>query len=120
MKSAYILNIFCEALEEPTYCARLVLNKLKRHLGGLGTYPGELLMISNQVQVCAIGCQPLAVIVKTENLLVGKRDATKSISPAIVPILVLVNVVPKMDDIIDRVLKQGLLGEGYTIFFGRI
>jgi hypothetical protein len=75
-------------------------------MSGLCTYPSELLMASNKVQIRTICCKPLAVIVKTVNLLIWQRDATERISPAIVSIFVFIDVVTKMNNIIDRVLCE--------------
>jgi len=69
------------------------------------TNPRELLMACKQVGIRAIGCKPLPIVVEAKNLFVGKWDAIDRVSPAIVAILVLVDVVTEMNNIVDRVLK---------------
>ena len=61
-------------------------------------------MASYEVQVGAVRSEPLTVIVQAENFVVRKRDAVNGVSPAIVAILVLIDVVAKMNHIINRVL----------------
>lgn len=70
------------------------------------TNPRELLMACKQVGIRAIGCKPLPVVVEAKNLFVGKWDAVDRVPPAIVAILVLVDVVTEMNDIVDRVLRM--------------
>jgi hypothetical protein len=67
-------------------------------------HPREGLMTGNQVQICSVGGKPLAVVIKAKNFLVRKRDATEGVSPAIVAVLVLIDVITEMYYIINRVL----------------
>jgi hypothetical protein len=59
---------------------------------------------SYEVQIGAVRSEPLTVIVQAENFVVRKRDAVDGVSPSIVAILVLVDVVAKMNHVINRVL----------------
>jgi hypothetical protein len=61
-------------------------------------------MTGDQIQISPVGCQPLAVVVEAVDLLIRKRDATNGVSPAVVAIFVLIDVISKMDYIVDRVL----------------
>lgn len=62
-------------------------------------------MTSYEVQIGAVRSEPFTIIVQAENLVIRKRDAIDGVSPAIVAILVLVDVVTKMDHVINRVLR---------------
>lgn len=66
--------------------------------------PRELLMAGEEIQICAVSGQSLAVIVKSDNLSVGKRDTTNALAPTVVSVLVLINIVTEMYYIVNRVL----------------
>jgi hypothetical protein len=88
-----------------TYYLGLAISYEDDTMGQL-TNPRELLVACTQVRIRAIGCKPLPVVVEAENLFVRKWDAVDRVSPAIVAILVLVDVVTEMNDIVDRVLRM--------------
>lgn len=67
--------------------------------------PGELLVTGDQVQIRSIGSNALPVVVETEDLLVRQRDSANALTIPIFSIRVLVNVVSKVDDIVDGVLS---------------
>jgi hypothetical protein len=66
--------------------------------------PRELLVTGEQVQVRTVGSKSLAVVVQTVDLLVRLWNATDRVSPAVVAVLVLINVVTKMNNVVDGVL----------------
>jgi hypothetical protein len=92
--------------------------------------PGKLLVARQEVGICAIGGDSLSIVVQAipvswfpsqkplwsvgkrgilrQNLPIRLRDTIKRISPSILAILVLINVVSKMHHIIDRVLAHGI------------
>jgi hypothetical protein len=76
------------------------------HEGIIFTDPRELLMAGKQVQIRAVSCEPFAVVVQAKDLVVGKRDAANGVTPAIVAILVLIDVVTKMNHVVNRVLAD--------------
>jgi hypothetical protein len=55
--------------------------------------PRELLVTFYEVQICAVGGQTLTVIVQGENLPIRQRDTPEAIPPAVVAVLVFVNIV---------------------------
>lgn len=66
--------------------------------------PRELLMAGDEIQVGSIRCDPRAVVIERKDLLVRLWDAANTISPAVVSILILVNVITKVNDVVYRVL----------------
>ena len=67
--------------------------------------PRELLVTCDEVEIGAVGSNSLAVVVECCNFLVGKRDTANCLSPTVVAVLVLVNVVTEVDNVVNRVLR---------------
>jgi len=63
-------------------------------------------MTEQEVEIGSISCQALAIIVQGIYLTVWERYSTNSLTVAIIAVLVFINVVPKMEDIIYRVLAS--------------
>ena len=68
--------------------------------------PGKGLVTSHQVQISPVLRNAPAVVVETINLLVGLRNSTERVAPSVVAVLILVNVVAKVDHVVDRVLAH--------------
>lgn len=66
--------------------------------------PRELLVAGNKIQVGAVGCKSLAVVVQSVDVTIRLWDTANAVTPAIFAVLVLVNVVSEVDDIVYRVL----------------
>lgn len=62
--------------------------------------PRELLMTGNQVQVGSVCSYPLPVVIETVDFLVRERNSADALTPAIVAVLILVNIVTEMDNVI--------------------
>lgn len=60
-------------------------------------------MAEQKVQVCAIRGMTLAIIVQCVNLTIRKRYSPKAVAPAIVSVSVLVQIVPQMKHIVNRI-----------------
>jgi len=65
-------------------------------------------MASNEIKVGTVSREPLTVVVKSEDLTVWLRNAAKRVAPAVISILVFVDVVTEMNDVINRVLVPRL------------
>lgn len=76
-------------------------------------------MTEQEVEIGSISCQALAIIVQGICLTVWKRYSTNSLTVAIIAVLVFINVVPKMEDIIYRVLASRIT-EGVEESKGKI
>jgi len=63
-------------------------------------------MTEQEVEIGSISCQALPIIVQGIYLTVWERYSTNSLTVAIIAVLVFINVVPKMEDIIYRVLAS--------------
>jgi len=70
--------------------------------------PRELLVASNEIKVGTVRRKPLSVVVKSEDFTVWLRNAAKRVAPAVISILVFVDVVTEMNDVINRVLIRRL------------
>lgn len=68
--------------------------------------PGEILVALEEVKISTISRMALAIVVKGENLVVRQGNATKRATVAVVAILVFVDIVPEMNDVVNRVLKS--------------
>lgn len=62
-------------------------------------------MAGNKVQIGTVCRNTLAVVVQAENFLVWQRNTTNAITPAVVAILVFVDIVTEMNNIINGVLQ---------------
>lgn len=69
-----------------------------------GCYPSISLVASDQIQVSSIGCQPLSIVIEGEYLFVRKRNTAYAVSPAVVAILVFVNIISQEDHVVNRIL----------------
>jgi hypothetical protein len=67
--------------------------------------PWELLVAGHKIQISAVCCNSLTVVVKSQDLPVRQRNASHTVAPAIVSVLVLVDVVSEVNDIVYRVLS---------------
>jgi hypothetical protein len=63
--------------------------------------PRELLVALDEVKIGTVGSQTLAVVVQSEDLAVRQRDTSDTVAPAIVAIFVFVDVVSKMNNIVN-------------------
>ena len=70
--------------------------------------PGKLLVAGEKIKIGAIGGQSFPVVVERIDLTVRQRDAAKGGAIAIHLVCILVDVVPEMDDVVDRVLSHGV------------
>ena len=68
--------------------------------------PRELLVASYEVQVGTVCSEPPTVVVESVDLMVGLRDTTDAVAPTVISVLVLVDVVAKMNNIIHGVLSN--------------
>ena len=67
--------------------------------------PRELLMTGQEIQISTVGRQSLAVVVKGVDFAIRLWDTSKAVAPSVVSIGVLVDVVTKMNDIVNGVLR---------------
>jgi hypothetical protein len=58
----------------------------------------------HKVQIGAVCCNSLAVVIECQDLPVGQRNASRTVAPAIISVLVLVDVVSEVNDVVYRVL----------------
>jgi hypothetical protein len=68
--------------------------------------PRELLVAGNEVQVSTVGRESPSVVVESVNLVIRLRNTTDAISPTIISVFVLVDVVAKMHNVVYRVLSK--------------
>lgn len=66
--------------------------------------PRELLVASNKIQVCTVGCEPPAVVVQGVDVTIRLWDTTNAVAPAIFTVLVLVYVIAEVNYVVYRVL----------------
>ena len=62
-------------------------------------------MAQQEIQVRSICGMAFAIIVQGVDLAVWKWNSTQTVAPAVVPIGILVQVVPKMQHVVDRVFS---------------
>jgi hypothetical protein len=67
--------------------------------------PGELLVACKKIQISTVSCNPLAVVIEGVDFTVRKRNAVDAVAPAVISVLVLVNVVAEMNNIVNGVLS---------------
>lgn len=67
--------------------------------------PRELLMAKNQIEICSICANSLAIVVKCIYLSIWKWNPSNAVPPTVISVLVLVNIITKMDHIIDTVFS---------------
>jgi hypothetical protein len=65
-------------------------------------------MTSHEIKVGTVSREPLSVVVKSKDLTVWLRNAAKRVAPAVISILVFVDVVTEMNDVINRILVRRL------------
>jgi hypothetical protein len=70
--------------------------------------PWELLVAGKQIEVSSVGGKPPSVVVKSENFVVWLRNAVDRVTPPVVSIFVLIDVITKMNNIVNRVLATRL------------
>ena len=70
--------------------------------------PRELLVARDQVQVSPVRRQALAVVVEGVDLIEGKRDTAIRVTPSIITVGILVDVVSEVDYIVYRVFPDGI------------
>jgi hypothetical protein len=58
--------------------------------------PWEVLVAGNEIKIGAVGGNPLAVVVERVNLLVRQGDTPKGVAPAIVSLLVFIDIITKL------------------------
>ena len=68
--------------------------------------PGKDAVVLEEIEIGAVGGVTLAVVVKRKDFLVRQRNALDGRTRTVVAVLVLVNVVPEMDNIIHSVLAR--------------
>ena len=66
--------------------------------------PRKLLVASEQVKISSVCSEPPSIVVKSEDLVVWLGNTVDRVAPPVISILVLIDVVTKMDNVIDRVL----------------
>jgi hypothetical protein len=66
--------------------------------------PWKLLVAGKEIEVGTVCRKPPSVVVKSKDLAVWLRNATKRIAPPVISILVFIDVVAKMNDVINRIL----------------
>ena len=71
--------------------------------------PRVVLVGSEKIEIGAVGCEALAVVVEGGDDAFGLGDAVDAVAVAVVTVAgVLVDVVTKVDDVVDRVLSYGV------------
>lgn len=89
--------------------------------------PGKVLVARNQIQVGSVSCEALSVIVKSASkrldrpsrrsktqdyirvdIVSWQRNAVVRISPTVLAIRVFIDIITKVDDVVDRVLSHGV------------
>ena len=66
--------------------------------------PRKLLVASEQVKISSVCSEPPSIVVKSEDLVVWLGNTVDRVAPPVISVLVLIDVVTKMDNVIDRVL----------------
>lgn len=61
-------------------------------------------MTEQQIKISPIGRDPLPIIIQGINLPIGQGHPPNTLAIAIIPILILVDIITEMDHVIDRVL----------------
>jgi hypothetical protein len=66
--------------------------------------PRELLVASNEIQVGTVSREPPAVVVESEDLVIGLGDTADAVSPAVISVLILIDVIAKMNNVVNGIL----------------
>lgn len=62
--------------------------------------PGKVLMTGYQIKVRPVCCKALSIIVQAEGLFIWEGDPTEALTPAIVSVLVLVDVITQVNHVV--------------------
>lgn len=61
-------------------------------------------MTEQKIEIRPVRCNPLPVVVERVDGLIWQRDSANRLTPAVIAVLILVYVIPKVEHVVDRVL----------------
>lgn len=80
--------------------------------------PGKILVAGDQVEISAVSSMPLPVVIECVDLALGLGDASQVRSISVLSVGVLVEVVSKVDDVINRVLNLASTRKPLRVLLG--
>lgn len=68
--------------------------------------PRKLLMTSQQIKISPISCNSLTVVIESVDLLVRQRNTTNTVTPTVITVPILVDIISEMKNEVDGILSH--------------